>query len=49
LRCGNAARIANIAILTVVAPLFRLHEGRDISPILLRQIAKDMGLWLRNY
>lgn len=25
------------------------HEGRDISPILLRQIAKDMGLTAEEF
>jgi predicted RNA binding protein YcfA (HicA-like mRNA interferase family) len=25
------------------------HEGRDISPILLRQIAKDIGLDLEEF
>lgn len=25
------------------------HEGRDLSPILLRQIAKDIGLTLSDF
>jgi predicted RNA binding protein YcfA (HicA-like mRNA interferase family) len=26
-----------------------MHQGRDISPILLRQIAKDIGLTIEKF
>jgi predicted RNA binding protein YcfA (HicA-like mRNA interferase family) len=35
-----------MAAMAATAATVPFHQGRDISPILLRQIAKDIGLTL---
>jgi len=41
---GSAAPTSSSGIRMGEAPRFPYTPGRDISPILLRQIAKDIGL-----
>jgi len=48
-KCGNAVHTSNIGIQTAEARLCRGIKGRDISPILLRQIAKDIGLTIDEF
>ena len=40
----SAVRTSSIGIRTVEERRFPFHAGRDISPTLLRKIAKDIGL-----
>jgi len=48
-KCGNAGLTSSTGILMVGSQLFRSIRGRDISPILLRQIAKDIGLTVEEF
>ncbi|MHB1173727.1 MAG: type II toxin-antitoxin system HicA family toxin [Sulfuriferula sp.] len=45
-QCGSYKQFRDSAGYCTTVPF---HQGRDISPILLRQIAKDIGLALDEF